>query len=75
MSRGTRRLAVDDGGRPVVDDEGRLVYVDEAGENVTIPDDGLVEGQAVVIDPHNPPPPEDLDPENSTPVPAADDPA
>ncbi len=42
-----KRLAVDDGGRPVVDDKGQLVYVDTTAEEV----EELEPGQAVVIDP------------------------
>jgi hypothetical protein len=66
-----RRLAVDDGGRPVVDEAGQLVYVDaEAGQEDP---STLLPGQGVTIDPHNPPPPEQIEPENGTPVPAPDD--
>lgn len=42
-----KRLAVDDGGRPVVDDKGQLVYVDTTAAEV----EQLEDGQAVVIDP------------------------
>lgn len=66
-----RRLALDDGGRPVVDDGGRLVYVD-AATGARLDDDTLVEGQGVEVDPAAIPP-EDLDPENSTPLPPADE--
>lgn len=66
-----RRLALDDGGRPVVDDGGRLVYVD-AATGARLDDDTLAEGQGVEVDPAAIPP-EDLDPENSTPLPPADE--
>jgi hypothetical protein len=66
-----RRLALDDGGRPVVDDGGRLVYVD-AETGARLDDEALVEGQGVEVDP-TAIPPEDLDPENSTPLPPADE--
>jgi hypothetical protein len=63
-----KRLALDEGGRPRVDDGGRLVYVDVvAGEEQP---EELEEGQGVhtpeVIDPA------DLHPENTQPVPPAD---
>lgn len=67
-----RRLALDDGGRPVVDDGGRLVYVDAATGARIDPDETLVEGQGVEVDPETIPP-ADLDPENSTPLPPADE--
>ena len=63
-----RRLALDEGGRPRVDDGGRLVYVDaEAGAEDP---DQLEDGQGV----HTPPviPADQLDPENTQPVPPAD---
>lgn len=65
-----KRLALDEGGRPRVDDGGRLVYVDvAAGEELP---EQLEDGQGVhtpeVIDP-----PELLHPENTQPVPPADE--
>jgi hypothetical protein len=63
-----KRLALDEGGRPRVDDGGRLVYVDVvAGEEQP---EELEEGQGV----HTPEAidPEQLHPENTQPVPPAD---
>jgi hypothetical protein len=61
------RLGVDDGGRPVVDDGGRLVYVKITEEDTTL----LEDGQARVIHPGKVDP-SILHPENTTPQAAAD---
>ena len=64
-----RRLALDEGGRPRVDDGGRLVYVD--ADTGTEDPEQLEDGQGV----HTPDviPAEQLHPENTQPVPAPDD--
>lgn len=64
-----RRLALDEGGRPVTDDAGRLVYVDaDAG---TEEPTELAPGQGVHVTPETVDP-ADVDPENSTPQPPLD---
>lgn len=65
-----RRLALDDGGRPLTDDGGRLVYVDaDAGQED--PED-LADGQGVHLTPPYAVPEDQLEPENTQPVPPAD---
>jgi hypothetical protein len=64
-----RKLAIDEGARPVVDDGGRLVYVD-ADAGTENPDE-LAPGQGVTIDPATVDPAA-VDPENSTPQPTPD---
>jgi len=59
-----RRLALDSGGRPVVDEGGRLVYVDaDAGAEDP---EKLLAGQGVHVDQDNLDP-ADVDPENTPP--------
>lgn len=60
-----RRLALDNGGRPLVDDGGRLVYVDaDAGREDP---EELVRGQGVHVDDPAALDPADVDPENVPP--------